>query len=57
MVSDKGHFSLETPIAEYGDKFITGWLIKHWSQVTEVIARGKEAPVTENDVANEEVAV
>lgn len=37
IVTDKGHFSLETPIEKYGDKFITGWLLKYWSQIVEMI--------------------
>lgn len=37
VVTDKGHFSLETPIEKYGDKFITGWLLKYWPQIVKMI--------------------
>jgi GTPase SAR1 family protein len=37
VVSEKGHFSPDVPIEEYGDKFIRGWLIKYWSQIINII--------------------
>ena len=33
VVSDKGHYPLDTPISEYPDKFISGWLIVHWQKI------------------------
>lgn len=37
VVSEKGHFSIDTPIEEYGDKFINGWLLKYWPQIIKMI--------------------
>ena len=37
IVSDKGHYPIDTPIIEYSDKFIKGWLIKHWGKILEMI--------------------
>ena len=63
VVAGKGHYPAETPITEYTDKFITGWLLKYWGQVTELLNKGRaeSSPVTEtetgSDAANEEVLV
>ena len=37
IVSDKGHYPIDTPISNYSDKFIKGWLIKHWGKILEMI--------------------
>ena len=41
VVSDKGHYSADTPITDYSDKFITGWLIKYWPQITQIICTNR----------------
>ena len=41
VVSDKGHCSADTPITDYSDKFITGWLIKYWPQITQIICTNR----------------
>ena len=43
VVADKGHFAIDVPVARYGDKFISGWLIKYWPQIVEIIDAGKTA--------------
>lgn len=43
VVASKGHFAENVPIEQYGDKFITGWLIKYWPQIVELIDAGKNA--------------
>lgn len=43
VVAAKGHFAEDVPIAQYGDKFITGWLMKYWPQVVELIEKQKKA--------------
>ena len=43
VVSDKGHYPADKPIAEYEDKFITGWLIAHWDQVLPLIKQNRES--------------
>ena len=37
VVADKGHYPKETGMDTYSDKFITGWLLKYWPQVTKLI--------------------
>lgn len=41
VVSDKGHYSADTPITDYSDKFITSWLIKYWPQITQIICTNR----------------
>ncbi len=41
IVSDKGHYPIETPITDYPDKFISGWILKHWEQVVDLIKKDK----------------
>ncbi len=41
VVVSKGHFTADVPIAMYGDRFITGWIMKYWSQIVEIIDAGK----------------
>ena len=41
VVVSKGHFTADVPIAMYGDRFITGWIMKYWSQIMEIIDAGK----------------
>ena len=41
VVSDKGHYPADTSITDYSDKFITGWLIKYWSQITQIICTNR----------------
>ncbi|MBR4765378.1 MAG: ATP-binding protein [Clostridia bacterium] len=40
VVVSKGHFAEDVPVSEYGDKFITGWVIKYWPQIIEIISNG-----------------
>ncbi len=37
VVAAKGHFPLETPIAEYPEDFITSWIFPHWDKISQVI--------------------
>lgn len=37
VVADKGHYAADTPIESYSDKFISGWLIKYWPQILNLI--------------------
>ena len=43
VVVSKGHYTAEVPGAMYGEKFITGWVIKYWPQILEMIDAGKSA--------------
>ena len=42
LVSQKGHFPVETPISEYPEKFVRGWLMNNWSQVVDTIHANPE---------------
>jgi hypothetical protein len=43
VVASKGHYAEDVPISEYPERFITGWLIKYWPQIVEIIDAGKNA--------------
>lgn len=40
VVASKGHFNEDVPVEQYGEKFISGWLIKYWPQIMELIDSG-----------------
>ena len=42
LVAQKGHFSPETPIDQYPEKFVRGWLMHNWSQVVTTIEANPE---------------
>ena len=42
LVAQKGHFNPDTPIEEYPEKFIRGWLMHNWSQVVATIEANPE---------------
>ncbi len=50
VVADKGHYPLETPIPGYPDKFLTGWVIKYWPQILEIINTTNS---TKEDISHE----
>ena len=37
VVSDKDQYPIDTPVAEYDSKFITGWVIKYWDQILPLV--------------------
>ena len=37
VVAAKGHYSADTPIEEYPEKFIAGWVMKYWPQIMNMI--------------------
>lgn len=37
LVAQKGHFPPETPIEQYPEKFVRGWLMRNWDQVVTTI--------------------
>ena len=41
IVEEKGHYPAEVPLDEYPDKFITGWLIKYWPQIKNIITANR----------------
>ena len=42
LVAQKGHFPADTPIEQYPEKFVRGWLMRNWSQVVETIEANPE---------------
>ena len=42
LVAQKGHFSTDTPIDRYPEKFVTDWLMHNWSQVVTAIHNDPE---------------
>lgn len=41
VVSSKGHYAADAPIASYHEKFISGWVIKYWPQILNLINADK----------------
>ena len=41
VVADKGHYAADAPIDTYSEKFISGWLIKYWPQILNLINAGR----------------
>ena len=41
VVSDKDRYPIDTPIADYDSKFITGWVIKYWDQIMPLITANR----------------
>lgn len=39
LVVQKGHFPPETPIDQYPEKFVRGWLMRNWDQVVTTIMK------------------
>lgn len=37
VVADKGHYAADASIDSYSEKFISGWLIKYWPQILNLI--------------------
>ena len=43
VVAAKSRYEEGTPLEEYPDSFITGWVMKYWTQITDVIKASKNA--------------
>lgn len=41
VVENEGYFPAGTPIANYGDDFINGWIIAYWAQIKEMIFKNR----------------
>ena len=41
VVENEGYFPAGTPIANYGEDFINGWIIAYWSQISETIIKNR----------------
>ena len=43
VVAAKSRYEESTPLEEYPDSFITGWVMKYWTQITDVIKASRNA--------------
>lgn len=41
VVEKEGYFPAGTPIANYGEDFINGWIIAYWPQISEIIIKSR----------------
>ena len=41
VVEKEGYFPEGTPIKNYGEDFINGWIIAYWSQITDMIIKNR----------------
>lgn len=37
LVASKGHYTVDIPISSYGDRFLTGFVLKYWDQIVEAV--------------------
>ncbi len=42
VVASKNHYPKETPLEDYSERFVTGWLLKYREQIKKLIAAEKE---------------
>lgn len=42
VVAEKDKYSIDTPVADYDSRFITGWVIKYWDQIMPLIMVNRE---------------
>ena len=42
VVASKGHYAADVPVSSYSEKFLTGWVIKYWPQIINLINAGRE---------------
>lgn len=49
VVSQRGHYSTDVPITDYPEDFITGWCLKHWQSIVNMITAAKPAESNEKE--------
>ena len=42
FVAEKGHYQEDTPVSEYTEKFLAGWVIRYWPRIREIIRKERE---------------
>ena len=42
VVSDKDKYPIDTPVAEYDSRFLTGWIIKYWDQILPIVEANRK---------------
>ena len=43
VVAAKSRYSETTPLEEYPENFLTGWVLKYWDQIINIIAASRVA--------------
>lgn len=43
VIAEKGHYGADEPIATYAEKFISGWIIRYWTQIVNIINTNRRA--------------
>lgn len=43
VVAVRGHYAKDVPVAEYSEKFIQEWLMKHWPKIVTIIETARNA--------------
>jgi hypothetical protein len=43
VVAQKGKYPVETPIEEYDQAFLTGWVVKYWNDIVSLIEKSRKA--------------
>lgn len=43
VVAMRGHYAKDVPVAEYSEKFIQEWLMKHWPKIVTIIETARNA--------------
>jgi len=43
VVAARGKYSVETPIDDYPDEFLYGYVIRYWDQIFDIIQQSREA--------------
>lgn len=51
FMKSKGHYKDAASLSDIPDRFITGWILKYWDQITEGIAAGKKAAEKSDNVS------
>ncbi len=49
LVSQKGHYAADVPITEYPESFVTGWCVKYWQNIVDMITAANAAEKNEKE--------
>jgi hypothetical protein len=42
VVAARGHYSADVPVADYDEAFLTGWVLHHWRNITNLILSNRK---------------
>lgn len=48
VVADKGYYGENVPVSQYSDKFLTGWVVKYWPKIREIISNNNTTNMKED---------